>query len=191
MELTPGGKLGHYRLVEKIGEGGMGVVWRATDTTLDRDVAIKILPDLFAQDPDRLARFEREAKLLASLHHPGIATVHGFHHDSDVHFLAMELVPGSDLARRLAEAPLPVEEALGIALRIAEALEAAHDSGVIHRDLKPANIQITPDGQVKILDFGLAKALQGEPSGFSGASLSPTLTTPAATRAGIILGTAA
>jgi hypothetical protein len=191
MEFTPNTMVGHYRLVEKIGEGGMGVVWRAVDTSLEREVAIKFLPDLFAEDPDRLARFDREAKLLASLNHPGIATIHGLHHDGAAHFLAMELVPGADLSRRLADGPLPVDEALGIALKIAEALEAAHESGVIHRDLKPANIQITPDGQIKILDFGLAKALQGESPGGSGASLSPTLTTPAATRAGLILGTAA
>jgi Tol biopolymer transport system component len=182
--------LGHYRIVEKIGEGGMGVVWRALDTVLGRDVAIKVLPGAFAEDPDRLARFEREAKLLASLSHPGIATIHGLHHAERVHFLAMELVPGVDLSRRISEGPIPADEALGIAMRVAEALEAAHESGVIHRDLKPANIQIAPDGKIKILDFGLAKALEADPAGRSRVSVSPTLTTPA-TRADVILGTAA
>src|SRR5262249_55837806 len=157
-EFAPQQTLGQYRLLAKIGEGGMGVVWRALDTSLDREVAIKILPDHFAAEPDRLSRFEREAKLLASLNHPGIATIHGLHEAGGVRFLAMELVPGTDLSKRLEAGPVPVDEALGIALRIAEALEAAHDSGVVHRDLKPANVQVTPDGKVKILDFGLAKA---------------------------------
>ncbi len=190
MEFAANRSIGHYRLVEKIGEGGMGVVWRAVDTTLEREVAIKFLPDLFSGDSDRLARFEREAKLLASLNHPGIATIHGLHQVENVRFLAMELAPGTDLARRLAEGAIPIDEALAIALRVAEALEAAHESGVVHRDLKPANIQVTPEGQVKILDFGLAKALESDVS-TSRASISPTLTTPAATRAGVILGTAA
>jgi eukaryotic-like serine/threonine-protein kinase len=193
MDLAPGRTLGSYRLVEKIGEGGMGVVWRAADTTLGREVAIKILPELFAEDPDRLARFEREAKVLASLNHPGIATIHGLHRADGVHFLAMELAPGTNLATRLAAGPLPIDEAIGIGLRVAEALEAAHDAGIVHRDLKPANIQVAPDGRVKILDFGLAKAWDADPAGSSSslASMSPTLTTPAATRAGLILGTAA
>ena len=193
MSLAPNRLLGHYRLIDKIGEGGMGVVWRAADTTLGREVAIKILPDLFAGEPDRLARFEREAKVLASLNHPGIATIHGLHHAEGMHFLAMELAPGTDLATRLATGPIPADEAIGIALKVAEALEAAHEAGIVHRDLKPANIQIAPDGRVKLLDFGLAKAFDAEPGGAlsTSASLSPTLTTPAATRAGLILGTAA
>ena len=189
--LAPGTRLSSYRLVEKLGEGGMGVVWRAVDETLDRQVAVKILPDLFAQDPERLARFEREAKVLASLNHPGIATIHGLHESNGVRFLVMELVPGTDLSKRLEAGPMPRAEALAIGAKIAEALEAAHDHGVIHRDLKPANIQVTPDGGVKILDFGLAKAFDTQVSGASGSvSLSPTLTTPASTHIGVILGTA-
>jgi serine/threonine-protein kinase len=191
MDLAPNNLLGHYRLVEKIGEGGMGVVWKGVDTTLNREVAIKVLPDAFAENPDRLARFEREAKVLASLNHPGIATIHGLHQSEGVHFLAMELVAGVDLDRRLSAGPIPIDEAIGVALKVAEALEAAHESGVVHRDLKPANIQLAPDGKVKILDFGLAKALDPDPGASGAASMSPTLTTPAMTRAGVILGTAA
>ncbi|MCI0567843.1 MAG: serine/threonine protein kinase, partial [Acidobacteria bacterium] len=179
----------HYRLDEKIGEGGMGVVWKAIDTTLGRPVAIKILPEIFSEDPERLARFEREAKLLASLNHPNIAVIHGLHQAEGVHFLAMELVQGEDLAQRLQRGVMPVEEAIGVARQLAEALEAAHESGVVHRDLKPANIQITPDGQVKVLDFGLAKAFESD-SASGSPSLSPTVTS-AGTRAGLILGTAA
>jgi Tol biopolymer transport system component len=182
--------LSHYRLIEKIGEGGMGVVWKAVDTTLDREVAIKILPDAFSQDPERLARFEREAKLLASLNHTNIATVHSVHETDGVRFLVLEYVAGEDLAQRLARGAIPVEEALPIAVQIADALEAAHEHGVIHRDLKPANIKITPEGNVKVLDFGLAKALAEEAAEVSGdPSHSPTMT--AATQAGVILGTAA
>jgi len=185
----PGQTLSHYRLLEKIGEGGMGVVWKATDTTLERDVAIKILPEIFSQDADRLARFAREAKLLASLNHPNIAVIHGLHHAEGLHFLAMELVAGEDLARRIERGAVPVEETLAIGRQVAEALEAAHDSGVVHRDLKPANILIAPDGKVKVLDFGLAKVLEAE-SVSGSPSLSPTVTS-AGTRAGMILGTAA
>jgi eukaryotic-like serine/threonine-protein kinase len=189
LDLVSGKSLAQYRLAEKIGEGGMGVVWRAQDTTLGRDVAIKILPEVFAQDAERLERFAREAKLLASLSHPNVASIYGLHESGGIRFLAMELVPGEDLARRLERGALPVEEALPIARQVAEALEAAHDSGVVHRDLKPANIKISPDGRVKVLDFGLAKAF--EPDATSGGpSLSPTLT-QRATQAGVILGTAA
>ena len=158
MNIVAGQMLLHYRLVEKIGEGGMGVVWKAVDTSLGRDVAIKILPETVSEDAERLARFDREAKLLASLNHPNIATVYGLHEQDGVHFIAMELVPGEDLAQRLATGPLPVAQAVATAQRIAEALEAAHERGVIHRDLKPANVTLAADGTVKVLDFGLAKA---------------------------------
>jgi serine/threonine protein kinase len=193
MPILPGQTLLHYRLVEKIGEGGMGVVWRATDTTLGRDVAIKLLPAGLEAATEHLQRFEREARLLASLNHPNIATIHGLYHADGVRFLAMELVEGDDLAERIAAGPLPVKRAVEIATQIAEALEAAHAQGVIHRDLKPANIKLTSDGQVKVLDFGLAKALHPDPAPGESArrpSMSPTLTT-AGTVAGVILGTAA
>jgi len=189
--LANGTRLAQYRLEEKIGAGGMGEVWRAVDTTLDRSVALKILPDLLAQDAQRLARFDREARLLASLHHPSIAVIHGLHSAEGIHFLAMELVGGENLASRIARGPVPVDEAVVLALQVSEALEAAHDSGIVHRDLKPANIQVTTDGKVKVLDFGLAKALAPEPgSQATSTSLSPTVTS-AGTLAGVILGTAA
>ena len=190
MTPQPGKTLSHYRLEQKIGAGGMGEVWKATDTTLDRSVAIKFLPEAFAEDADRLARFEREAKLLASLHHPGIAVIHGFHHEEGAYFLVMELVEGEDLSQRLERGALPLQEAVAIGVQVAEALEAAHENGVIHRDLKPANIQLTPEGKIKVLDFGLAKAYDAV-SPLSSASLSPTLTAAAATQAGVIMGTAA
>jgi serine/threonine-protein kinase len=189
----PGTTLLHYRLAEKIGEGGMGQVWRATDTTLGREVAIKILPAEVAGDPERIARFEREARVLAVLHHPGIAAIHGLHEAHGVRFLAMELVPGEELAARLAAGPLPPGEALAVARQLAEALEAAHEQGIVHRDLKPANVKLTPDGKVKVLDFGLAKALDPMSSGSVSSSAlakSPTLTL-GATVHGVILGTAA
>jgi Tol biopolymer transport system component len=189
MPIEAGQQLLQYRLIEKIGEGGMGVVWKALDNHLDREVAVKILPDLFADDTERLVRFEREAKLLASLNHPNIAAVHGLDKDRGVHFLVMELVAGEDLAQRLERGPLAVEEALRIGLQVAEALEAAHEKGVIHRDLKPANVQLTPGGDAKVLDFGLAKAFDVAGSS-ADASMSPTLTS-AGTMAGAILGTAA
>jgi serine/threonine-protein kinase len=189
----PGQQLGHYRLVEKIGEGGMGVVWRATDTTLNRDVAIKMLPPGLATDVERMQRFGQEARLLASLNHPHIATIHGFHEDSGVRYLAMEIVEGEDLSERLAREPIPLERTIEIATQIAEALEIAHAQGVIHRDLKPANIKLTATGQVKVLDFGLAKALSIDPASGSSAgdpAHSPTMTS-AGTLAGMIIGTAA
>ncbi len=193
MSLTPGRSLSHYRLVAPVGEGGMGVVWRATDSTLGCDVAIKVLPEFFAGDPERMARFEREARLLASLNHPHIASIYGFHEDAGVRFLAMELVEGEDLAQRLGRGPIPVSEALPLALQIAQALEHAHEKGVIHRDLKPANVKLTAGGQAKVLDFGLAKALEGETASAASSSAmshSPTITGHM-TSTGVLLGTAA
>ncbi len=176
----------------------MGEVYRASDTKLGREVALKLLPAELAADPDRLARFEREAKVLASLNHPGIAHLYGFESTalpdgSTARFLAMELVPGEDLAERLERGPIPVDEAISIATQVAEALEEAHEKGVVHRDLKPANVKVTPDGKVKVLDFGLAKAWSGEGRGATSSadlSQSPTLAATG-TAAGIILGTAA
>ena len=188
MALTVGSRLGHYDVTALIGEGGMGQVYRATDTQLGRDVALKILPDAFAADPDRLARFQREAHVLASLNHPGIAAIYGIERTDDTQALVLELVEGPTLADRIAKGPIPLDEALPIAKQIAEALEAAHEAGVIHRDLKPANIKVREDGTVKVLDFGLAKALDTTPQGDP--SQSPTLTA-AATQMGVILGTAA
>ncbi|HZM59523.1 MAG TPA: serine/threonine-protein kinase, partial [Vicinamibacterales bacterium] len=202
MTLTPGSRLGPYEITEQIGVGGMGEVYRARDVNLGRDVAIKVLPEAFAQDADRLARFEREAKTLASLSHPNIAIVHGFEKTGDVRALVMELVEGPTLADRIAQGAIPIDEALPIARQIAEALEAAHEQGIVHRDLKPANVKVRDDGTVKVLDFGLAKVYgppEGGPyvpdvgAGFSRptASMSPTITTPAMTQIGVILGTAA
>ena len=171
----------------------MGVVYRATDTSLNRDVALKVLPDAFANDPERLARFEREAKVLASLNHPNIAAIYGFEkaESGDTRALILELVEGPTLQDRIAKGPIPLDEALPIARQIAEALEAAHEQGIIHRDLKPANVKVKDDGTVKVLDFGLAKALQPELSDLDAAN-SPTMTmTAAATKMGVIMGTAA
>ena len=184
-----GKTLSHYKVIEKIGQGGMGEVYRAEDTNLSREVAIKVLPEQFTKDPQRLARFEREAKLLASLNHPNIAAIYGLEEADGVRFLALELVPGETLAERVAKGPVPVEEALEISRQIAEGVEAAHEKGVIHRDLKPANVKVTPEGKVKILDFGLAKAFEDEIPA-ADISQSPTLTEEM-TRAGVILGTAA
>jgi serine/threonine protein kinase len=152
--------IAHYEVLDEIGAGGMGVVYRARDTRLDREAAIKALPEELAEDSERLARFEREAKLLASLNNPYIATVYGLEEVEGRRFLAMELVEGENLAERLSKGPIPVQKALGLARQIAEALEAAHESEVIHRDVKPGNIMIGEDGKAKVLDFGLAKALQ-------------------------------
>ena len=157
---APAARLGPYEVTALIGEGGMGKVWRAHHTALKRDDALKVLPDAFASDPDRLARFRREAQVLASLNHPNIAHVYGLEQADGVQALVMELVEGPTLADRIAQGPIPVDEALPIAKQIAEALEAAHEQGIIHRDLKPANIKVRPDGTVKVLDFGLAKALE-------------------------------
>jgi serine/threonine protein kinase len=187
LALASGTRLGVYEVTAQIGVGGMGEVYRATDTTLGRQVAIKILPDAFAADADSLARFEREAKTLASLNHPHIAAIYGFERTAGTHALVMELVEGEDLSQRIARGAIPLDEALPIAKQIAEALEVAHEQGIIHRDLKPSNIMVRPDGTVKVLDFGLAKAM--EPA--AGSSQSPTITTPAMTQAGMILGTAA
>jgi eukaryotic-like serine/threonine-protein kinase len=184
-----GTKLGPYEIVEMLGAGGMGEVYRARDLRLKRDVALKVLPQAFACDLQRMARFEREAQLLASLNHPNIAAVYGLEESGNARAFVMELVEGLTLAERIARGPLPQSEAMTIARLMAEALEYAHERGIIHRDLKPANVKLTPDDSVKVLDFGLAKALSDDPS-LSDSSDSPTLSA-AATRAGIILGTAA
>jgi len=185
-----GKSLSHFEITAKLGEGGMGEVYRAQDTALGREVAVKVLPEAFVADPERLARFEREAKVLASLNHPSIAAIYEIGVEDSVHFLAMELAHGEDLATRLGRGAVPLEEALPMALQVAEALEAAHDRGIVHRDLKPANVMVAPDGGVKVLDFGLAKAWE-EGEGASGdLTASPTLTAQM-TQAGVILGTAA
>ena len=183
---------GNFRITERIGAGGMGEVYRATDTRLKRDVAIKVLPAEVAQDPERLARFQREAELLASLSHANIASIHGLEEVEGKPLLVLELVEGQDLSERLKQGAIPAEEALEIARQIAEALEEAHERGIVHRDLKPANIKLTPEGKVKVLDFGLAKAWGLDPiSGGSGdLSRSPTMAY-SGTHAGVILGTAA
>src|SRR5687767_14070913 len=186
MSLTPGVRIRGYEISGLLGAGGMGEVYRARDTRLKRDVALKALPTAFANDPDRLARFQREAELLATLNHPHIAGIYGIEQSENGTTLVLELVEGPTLAERIAEGPIPLDEALSMARQIAEALEAAHEHGIIHRDLKPANIKVRSDGTVKVLDFGLAKALEGEPAAVSSMSLSPTITSPAATRMGMI-----
>ncbi len=202
MALAAGTRFGPYEIAEQIGLGGMGEVYRAVDTSLGRSVAIKVLPEEFAQDAERLARFEREARSLAALNHPNIATIHGFEETeppagpahSSVRALVMELVDGPTLADRIADGPIALDEALAIAKQIAEALEAAHEQGIIHRDLKPSNIKVRPDGTVKVLDFGLAKVLAPEPTSAAARQISqsPTITSPlAVTGAGVLLGTAA
>jgi len=190
MALSPGTRLGSYEITAKLGAGGMGEVYRATDSKLRRDVAIKILPEIFLQDPDRLARFEREAQVLAQLHHTNIASIFGLEESSGTRALVMELVEGEDLSALISRGPMPLADVLPIARQIAEALEAAHAAGIVHRDLKPANVKVRADGTVKVLDFGLAKA--GEPTAVSGpdSGNSPTLT-GRATQLGMIMGTAA
>jgi eukaryotic-like serine/threonine-protein kinase len=181
--------LGNFEITAQIGKGGMGEVYQAKDRKLGRDVAIKVLPEEFSKDIDRIGRFQREAKVLASLNHPNIAAIYWLEESGGIQFLVLELVEGETLADQLKRGPIPVEESLKLALQIAEALEAAHEKGVIHRDLKPANIKVTPDGKVKVLDFGLAKAFAGEQAELN-LSNSPTLSNMA-TQQGVILGTAA
>jgi Tol biopolymer transport system component len=192
MTLSPGRRLGPYEVTSRLGAGGMGEVWKAHDTRLGRDVAIKVLPPAVAGDPDRRARFEREARAISSLNHPHVCALYDVGQEDGLAYLVMEHVPGETLAERLSRGAIPLEEALEVARQVAEGLEAAHEKGIVHRDLKPANVKLLPDGSVRILDFGLAKAVEGERTDPSGASLvdSPTLSRHA-TEARIILGTAA
>ncbi len=192
MSLAPGTRLGPYEITGQIGAGGMGEVYRATDTNLKRTVAIKVLPEAVATDGERLARFQREAEVLARLNHPNIASIYGLEKSDGTAALLMELVEGPTLADHIAQGPIPVDDALPIAKQIAEAVEAAHEQGIVHRDLKPANVKVRPDGVVKVLDFGLAKALEPVSAGRTDATTSPTITSPAMmTRIGVMLGTAA
>ncbi len=182
MSLPPGTRLGVYEVAAQIGQGGMGQVYRARDTRLNRDVALKVLPEAFAGDPDRLARFTREAQTLAALNHPNIAHIHGLEESSGLRALVMELVEGDDLSQCIARGAIPLAEALSIATQLAEALEAAHEQGIIHRDLKPANVKVRPDGVVKMLDFGLAKLSDSRLASGQGdvnyLSQAPTITGP-------------
>src|SRR5882672_10499110 len=190
MAFLSGTLLGTYEVLAQIGAGGMGEVYRAHDTKLGRDVAIKVLPEAFAHDSDRLARFQREAKMLAALNHPNIATIYGLEQSGGTSYLVMELVSGDTLQERVKrDGAVPIDEALKIAVQVAEAFEAAHEKGIIHRDLKPANVKLTPEGKVKVLDFGLAKAFAGDATN-EDIGNSPTLSR-AATMQGVILGTAA
>src|SRR6516225_9827548 len=183
-----GTKVAHYEITSHLGSGGMGDVYQASDSKLGRNVAIKFLPETFARDTERVLRFEREARVLASLNHPNIAAIYGMEQEASRKFLVMELIGGETLAERIRRGPIPIEEALGIAKQICEALEAAHEKGIIHRDLKPANIKLTADGKVKVLDFGLAKANSG-PATATTLSNSPTLLS--GSMGGAIIGTAA
>ena len=189
MRLEGGTKLGPYEILAALGAGGMGEVYRAADSRLGRDVALKVLPEAFARDVDRMVRFKREAKVMASLNHPNIAAIYGIEESNGTRALVMELVEGPTLAERIKQGGIPLEEALPIAKQICEGLEYAHERGVIHRDLKPANIKITPDGGVKLLNFGLATELESDETA-GDISNSPTISR-LATQAGIILGTAA
>src|SRR5262249_26517382 len=188
MSVDVGTRLGSFEVTALLGKGGMGEVYRARDTKLKRDVAIKILPDEFSRDPARISRLQREAEVLASLNHPNIGAIYDLEETGETRFLVLELVEGETLAERTQRGPIPVEEALDIARHIADALEAAHEKGVVHRDLKPGNVKVTPEGKVKVLDFGLAKAM--EATRVETASNSPTLLSAAATNGGMILGTA-
>src|SRR4030095_14473371 len=189
MPLKAGTLLGSHEILALLGQGGMGEVYRARDTKLKRDVALKILPDAFSCDLDRVSRFQREAEVLASLNHSNIAAIYDFQESNGIRFLILALVEGDTVAERIRRGALPADEAFRVAEQICEALEAAHEKGIIHRDLKPANVKITPEGKFKVLDFGLAKALENAP-GNPSLSNSPTLSA-AATMAGVILGTAA
>ena len=191
MALASGTRVGIYEVTAKIGEGGMGEVYQARDTTLDRDVALKVLPEAFTADPDRLARFQREAKVLASLNHSNIGAIYGLEAAGETQALVLELIEGPTLADRIAEGPIPVDEALNIANQIAEALEAAHEQGIVHRDLKPANVKVKADGTVKVLDFGLAKAVSPDASGASATTSATMSLTASATQMGMVIGTAA
>ena len=190
MSLSAGTRLGAFEILAPLGKGGMGEVYRARDTKLEREVAIKVLPDALTQDPERLARFQREATLLAALNHPHIGSIYGLEEAEGKPFLVLELAPGEDLSDRIERGPIPVDEAVEIARQIAEALEEAHEKGIVHRDLKPANIKLTQDGKVKVLDFGLAKAYAADETGATDVSQSPTMSARA-TAAGLLLGTAA
>src|SRR5246127_1583935 len=188
MPISIGTQLGSHEITALLGKGGMGEVYRARDLKLKRDVAIKILPEEFSRDSDRVSRFQREAELLASLNHPNIAAIYNLEEASGSRYLVLELVEGETLAERIKRGPIPVDEALNIAKSICEALEAAHEKGVVHRDLKPGNVKITPDGKVKVLDFGLARAME---SSSANATLSNSPTMMSGTVGGMILGTAA